>query len=189
MDEKRLQELKKHAELAATLQDESLNLIAAAHCVNGIPELLAETRAQSAEIERLHRLLESLTPGGSEFHDSPNACIEWVKSQTEALTHVAKQGIINDREKNAEIERLRAELESTNSEWLVYKHEFHKQRQEVERLLVWQAEVVEIVKEIEWSSRTPTGEKACPYCYEKDYHHKHEDWCKFAVLLEQAKGK
>ncbi len=53
MDEKRLQELKKHAELAATLQDESLNLIAAAHCVNGIPELLAEIRAQAAEIERL----------------------------------------------------------------------------------------------------------------------------------------
>ena len=42
----------------------------------------AEQRAEAAE-----RLLERLTPGGSEFHDNPTMCAQWV---TDRLSTLAK---------------------------------------------------------------------------------------------------
>lgn len=49
----------------------------------------------------LMRILESLTPGGSEFHNNPKACEEWVRGRLGTLSKVA-----------GERNRLRAELET-----------------------------------------------------------------------------
>lgn len=49
----------------------------------------------------LMRILESLTPGGSEFHNSPKNCAEWVRGRLGTLSKVA-----------GERNRLRAELET-----------------------------------------------------------------------------
>src|SRR3990167_10314390 len=60
-----------------------------------------------AEIKRLNRLLESLTPGGSEFHDNPEYCVEWAKSWRESNWKIAKKAIIRSRELEGEVKRLR----------------------------------------------------------------------------------
>jgi len=64
-----------------------------------------------AEIERLNRLLESLTPGGSEFHDNPEYCVEWAKSRLESNWRIAKKAIIRSRELEGEVKRLRECIE------------------------------------------------------------------------------
>lgn len=65
-------------------------------------------RAEAAEASRteLMRLLESLTPGGSEFHNDPKTCAEWIQSRGD----FAKQQIIKRREAEAENARLREVL-------------------------------------------------------------------------------
>lgn len=50
----------------------------------------------------LERALEDMTPGGSEFHNAPGRCIEWVKARLATVTSLA-------RERN----ELRNELEAT----------------------------------------------------------------------------
>ncbi len=69
------------------------------------------------------------------------------------------------------------------------KRRAEKAEAEIERLRTLLAEAVEVIKEIEWSSFSAAGDRTCPGCYNKDYQHKHEDWCKLAVLLAQARGE
>ena len=52
----------------------------------------------------LERALEDMTPGGSEFHNAPGRCIEWIKARLDTVTTLA-------RERN----ELRYELEATKT--------------------------------------------------------------------------
>lgn len=52
--------------------------------------LLAEVERLTGERDNLRRSLESLTPGGSEFYDSPNNCIEWVQRRLESVMQQVK---------------------------------------------------------------------------------------------------
>jgi hypothetical protein len=46
-----------------------------------VPALLAEVAAVTGERDEARRLLEGLTPGGSEFHDNPQRCAEWARQE------------------------------------------------------------------------------------------------------------
>ena len=61
-----------------------------------------------AEVERLQRHLESLTPGGSEFHNNPARCVLWSTQQREGVIHQVKLR----KAAEAEVARLRVALAS-----------------------------------------------------------------------------
>ena len=61
----------------------------------------AELRRLQAERDELRAALESLTPGGSEFSNSPERCVEFVRARLATLGRVA-----------AERNELRAALEA-----------------------------------------------------------------------------
>jgi hypothetical protein len=56
---------------------------------------LAEARTENAELRKerdaAYRLLESLTPGGSEFYESPKNCAEFAKRQMSSWVPVARE--------------------------------------------------------------------------------------------------
>lgn len=62
----------------------------------------------TAERDALHRLIESLTPGGSEFHNAPENCAEWVRGRLASVANEVQ------KRKGVGVERdaLRAALES-----------------------------------------------------------------------------
>jgi len=64
-----------------------------------------------AEVSRLMHHLESLTPGGSEFHDSPERCVDWVR---ERLSGVIEQV---QKRKAAEVEIARLQRVIDHVEW------------------------------------------------------------------------
>ena len=95
----------------------------------------AEVERQANEIERLNRLLESLAPVGSEFHNNPERCVEWAKVQQETNHRVTINSMKRTREAEAEVERLRAELNHARADrdaWL------QKYQAEVKALRQWQ---------------------------------------------------
>lgn len=47
--------------------------------------------ALQAEVTRLAAELAALTPGGSEFHNSPDNCIQWIRERLESRAKVAKE--------------------------------------------------------------------------------------------------
>ena len=72
------------------------------------PERIA---ALEAEVARLLCHLESLTPGGSEFHNDPARCVAWVR---ERLSGVIKQV---QKRKTAEAENVRLREAINHVEW------------------------------------------------------------------------
>ena len=50
-----------------------------------IKKLRAELAAMTARAEAAERLLENLTPGGSEFHANPTRCVEWVRERLQGV--------------------------------------------------------------------------------------------------------
>ena len=59
------------------------------------------------KVDRFRNHLESLTPGGSEFHNDPVRCVEWVHERTSsAISQVLKRKAAAE----AEAERLRGAL-------------------------------------------------------------------------------
>jgi hypothetical protein len=50
-----------------------------------------------AELERVNKLLHDITPGGSEFYNDPDRCIENIKEQIEVSRRIAKQTIRDSR--------------------------------------------------------------------------------------------
>ena len=71
-----------------------------------VPWLLREVERSRAEVERLTRLLEGLTPGGSEFYDSPDRCAEFARDMMDGA---AKQALLR-KAAEAEVVRLTAML-------------------------------------------------------------------------------
>jgi hypothetical protein len=61
--------------VARTFEHENAAFIAASR--TAVPALLADVDRLTAERDAAYRLLEGLTPGGSEFYDSPQNCAEW----------------------------------------------------------------------------------------------------------------
>lgn len=58
-----------------------------------------------------HRALQSLTPGGSEFHNDPDNCVAFVKNKEASNWASIKKGIYAIRERDTVIEGLRRDLE------------------------------------------------------------------------------
>ena len=80
--------------------------------MNILGDRLREVRSQcdklQAENERLNRMLLDLTPGGSEFHGSPQKCYDFIVDSTAHFGKVAaERNHLRD-----ENERLRAALEA-----------------------------------------------------------------------------
>lgn len=75
---------------------------------------LAALAERDNEIVLLHGLLESLTPGGSEFHQSPERCAEFAKDR---MAGVIKQ-VKKRKAAEAEVVRLRDAL-ATVPEWVL----------------------------------------------------------------------
>jgi hypothetical protein len=60
--------------------------------IGSIVEGVCETMANDIqEIERLNALFESLTPGGSEFHDSPDNCVAFVTERLKTNVELVKK--------------------------------------------------------------------------------------------------
>lgn len=55
------------------------------------------------DAQELMTILESLTPGGSEFHNSPKNCAEWVRDRLATSGKIAAER--NDLRRQLEIER------------------------------------------------------------------------------------
>ena len=56
-----------------------------------LDQLRADLAAATQRAEVAQRLLESLTPGGSEFYDSPNNCAEWATRRMNEVAKIAKE--------------------------------------------------------------------------------------------------
>ncbi len=50
-----------------------------------------ELERLQTEVTRLTVELERLTPGGSEFHNSPDNCIQWIRERLEHRAKIAKE--------------------------------------------------------------------------------------------------
>ena len=72
-----------------------------------LKQAIARAEAAEAERNKLMRMLERLTPGGSEFHDDPERCVEWIQSSI----HLSAKHIIERKRAEAEAEGLREALE------------------------------------------------------------------------------
>jgi len=83
-------------------------------CVYELRVARQRIAALEAEVERLMRHLESLTPGGSEFHNDPTRCVLWATQQREGVIHQVKLR----KAVEAEVERLRKACEPLyQTEW------------------------------------------------------------------------
>lgn len=49
--------------------------------------------ALAAKLDKAHRALMSLTPGGSEFHEDPDRCVQFVKDTRNSMDRIAKDAI------------------------------------------------------------------------------------------------
>lgn len=59
--------------------------------VDFLAHLPSEVAMTVAENFRLAAELAALTPGGSEFHNSPDNCIQWIRERLESRAKVAKE--------------------------------------------------------------------------------------------------
>lgn len=64
---------------------------------------------QADEIKRLNQLFTSLTPGGSEFVNSPQTCIEWVNERKQGMYDSIVMFSTRCKTLEDEIKRLQAE--------------------------------------------------------------------------------
>jgi hypothetical protein len=65
--------------------------------LGGVNQLCRDAEWAIAELERVNKLLHDITPGGSEFYNDPDRCIENIKEQIEVSRRIAKQTIRNSR--------------------------------------------------------------------------------------------
>lgn len=65
------------------------------------------------EVDRLLRMLESLTPGGSEYHNDPERCVEYMRARLKG----AVQQALRRKAAEAECDALREALR-----WLLHLH-------------------------------------------------------------------
>ena len=72
-----------------------------------VDDLIARNSTLLEENTYLRRQWEELTPGGSEFHDNPRRCQEWIKDRLSTIIAICKERN-SVRDENT---RLRAQLE------------------------------------------------------------------------------
>lgn len=98
------QEKRKNTELTAALENEKREYA----------ELYQSTaeyeRELTAENNRLKSLLESLTPGGSEYSGSPDNCARWVKERLSSIVAQVKR--------RKEVEAENQQLKNLLAEWV-----------------------------------------------------------------------
>lgn len=63
-----------------------------------------------AERDRVVRLVQELTPYGSEFHDAPERCVEWAKARMLGAQNAAVKAMRERREVKAERDALAVDL-------------------------------------------------------------------------------
>ena len=74
------------------------------NCREDYDELAKEYDQLRAELDAVKNQLETITPGGSEFHNSPFNCMDWIKSRMSSAGKVA-----------TERNQLRAELDAARA--------------------------------------------------------------------------
>ena len=81
-----------------------------------LPALLAELEAVTAERDEARRLLEGLTPGGSEFYDRPERCAQYADDEASRRNRMlveAKAALAAEREAREKAD----ELAATRLQW------------------------------------------------------------------------
>ena len=64
-----------------------------AHALRAIAHALLDLTASHEKTTQTHdlmRQLEGITPGGSEFHDSPDNCLRWISERLAGRAHQVK---------------------------------------------------------------------------------------------------
>jgi hypothetical protein len=56
-----------------------------------VVRLVRASEAKSARIAALEAAIESLAPGGGEFHGDADRCIEWVRARLSTTGHIATE--------------------------------------------------------------------------------------------------
>ena len=86
---------------------------------NAVPALCDALEAAWRERDAAKRLLEDLTPGGSEFHDSPERCAEFVRNRMAGVIEQVRRRMEAERERDA----LAAELAAVKAVPVVGLHD------------------------------------------------------------------
>jgi hypothetical protein len=103
--------------VARMFEHENAAFIAASR--TAVPALLADVDRLTAERDAAYRLLEGLTPGGSEFYDSPQNCAEWAMDRMRNVMEQVKARKAAEAERDAlaaELAKVRAQLNDANLE-------------------------------------------------------------------------
>ena len=69
-------------------------------------ELHEDVAVIEAQNDRLMRHLESMTPGGSEFHNDPGRCVLWITQRNSSVIHQIELR----KAAEAEVKRLREQI-------------------------------------------------------------------------------
>lgn len=78
-------------------------------------DALAAAEARSEAAERAMRLLEGLTPGGSEYFNNPQRCATWVEDRLRNAQRMTVDAVARRKDAEQDNARLRAELETANA--------------------------------------------------------------------------
>lgn len=98
-------------------------------------------------MERLNRLFEDLTPGGSEFHDSPDNCAAWARNRVGMTSKIAM-------ERNV----LRDQLEAAREEYAALTAERDALAQQLQQAQAQLAAVpVDAMRLLLWGDATQPG--------------------------------
>ena len=96
----------------------------------GREDLIQTGLSLVADRSRFRSAILSLTPGGSEFHDSPERCAEWARERMASAAKLAKER----NELRAEVERLTGENANAKAALVAAAALLHQSNAEVERL-------------------------------------------------------
>ena len=71
-----------------------------------------QLKAVQARANKAERTLESLTPGGSEFHGSPENCADWVRDQRKTLYNALCRAMDERNQSQGAMARMRGDYEA-----------------------------------------------------------------------------
>jgi hypothetical protein len=100
----------------------------------GREDLIQTGLSLVADRSRFRSAILSLTPGGSEFYDEPERCVEWARERMANAAKLAKER----NELRAEVERLTGELAAANAALAATKQQLAEALVDIE---YWKDEV------------------------------------------------